>query len=213
MHVGIVHGNTERMSRSRPCGKQYNVGLEQDSFSSCLLYLHTPTGKQARTTAEPLDAVTQQVALDSLGHKIRDLKLSRHEQPPRILYAHWRRASRALAKAGEVDGSFSQSLSRDSGRAYCDTTWPRIGIDDGDALSEVCGLGRSLLAGRACTQHDEVMLCRHACVGLTKAGFRSCRIMVAHREPKGPRRACHACSQRRSRRKEPAPSPCSRPRA
>jgi len=98
--------------------------------------------------------MTQQVALDGLGHELRDLELSRHQQPPRILYTCQWRSDCALAKSGEVDCSFSQSLGRDSGRAYCDTAWPRVGIDDGDTLSEVRGLGRSLFAGRTGAEND-----------------------------------------------------------
>jgi hypothetical protein len=95
------------MTGSRPRGEQYDVGLKHDPLTSHFLDLHTSTREEARTAADPLDAVAHQVPLDGLGHELRDLELSRHEHAPRVLRARRRHADRALAKPAEVDGSFA----------------------------------------------------------------------------------------------------------
>ena len=154
VHVGVVHGNTGRMPGSRPGGEQHDVGLEHDPLTSHFLDLHTPTREEARTASDPLDAVAHQVPLHGLGHELRDLEFASHEQAPRVLRARRPHADRALAEPPEVDGSFAQGFGRNPGRAYRDPARPGTRIDDGDALSEVRGLGRSLLAGRAGAEHD-----------------------------------------------------------
>ena len=154
VHVGVVHGDTGQMTRSRSRGEQHDVGLEHDPLTSHFLDLHPSTRKAARTAADPLDAVAHQVPLDGLGHELRDLEFSSHEQAPRVLRARRPHADRALAEPPEVDGSLAQGLGRDAGRAHRDPARPGAGIDDGDALSEVRGLGRSLLAGRTGADHD-----------------------------------------------------------
>jgi hypothetical protein len=142
------------MPGSRPGGEQYNVGLKHDPLPSCLLDLHAPTRDEARTAADPLDPVAHQVSLHGLGHELRDLEFSSHEQAPRVPRTRRRHAGRALAEPAEIDGSLAQGFGRDPGRAHCDPAGPGIGIDDGDALSEVRGLGRSLLAGWTGAEHD-----------------------------------------------------------
>jgi hypothetical protein len=165
------------------CDEHY-VGLEHDPFAAYLLDLHAPVGKEARMPADLLDAVAHQVPFDGPGHELRDLELSGHEQAPGIPRARGRdQPARALPEPGEVDGSLAKGLGRDPGGAYRDPARPGVGIDDGDALSEVGRLGRSLLAGRARADHDQVVLRHHAPAGLTRAGPRSCRIAAARPVP------------------------------
>ena len=107
MHVGVVHGNTGQMTRSRARGDEQDAGFEHDPLTSHFLDLHAPTREEARMPSDPLDAVAHQVALHGLGHELRDLEFASHEQAPRVLRARRPYADRALAEAPEVDSSFA----------------------------------------------------------------------------------------------------------
>src|SRR6185503_8272633 len=70
----------------------------------------------------------------------------------------------ALPEPGEIEGRLPQGLAGDGARIYGGPTHDGLALHEGDAAAEIRGLGRSLLAGGAGTEHDQVVgLDGHEC--------------------------------------------------
>ena len=206
VYIGVVHRDVRQTTRQRPAGDQHHAGLHHDTIPSSLVDLYLSGRKEAGTALNALDAVAHQVPLDDRGHQPGDLELACHQQAPGVLRAHRAPGDGTLTEAGEIDGPLAQGLCRDAGSSYRDPTRSRAGIDEADALSEVRGLGRPLLARRTGADYDQIVCRRHRRTGFTKAGLRSSQTAAARPAQWDLRTACRACSPKRSRHTPPAPS-------
>ena len=118
----------------------------------------TPRRKEAGTSLNPIDTVSRQIAFDGHRHQIGNLLLPSHQQRPRVLSFRACTAVNVLVESREVDCALAHDLRRDAGRAHREAAGPGREVDERNALSEICGLGRSLFAGRAGSENDQIVV-------------------------------------------------------
>src|SRR5438105_2783151 len=117
--------------------------------------------------------MTPQILVDPLPFLLQHELFAVHEVADAdALHGHFHRiAKSALAESGEMKRRLAQRLRWNRAGVDARAAQHRLALDERDALAEVRGLGRSLLAGRPGADHDEVV---H---GTTQYSINECTIV------------------------------------
>jgi hypothetical protein len=158
MDVRIAHRHAGQTARPRSGRQQDSLRFVRLAMTVRKLDLDPAPGKEPRSAAHFFDPVSTEVALDRLGHEVRDVEPAGHQQRPRILIAAVHLRERLLADAAQIDRALAQSLGGDACFGDRDAAGAHTSIDDRDALVEVCGLGGALLARGSRADDDEIDL-------------------------------------------------------